>query len=237
MSKINLAMWSGPRNLSTALMYSFANRPDFCAIDEPFYACYLDKTGLDHPMRDAIIASQATDPNQVISDLTTPRETHYYQKHMTQHMLDDIPRSWIEQVTNVFLIRHPYRVLASFSDKYDNPTMDDVGFRQQAELFDAITSRGFGAIVVDSADIRCNPRTQLTALCSAIGLEFHESMLSWAEGPKSYDGVWAPHWYGTVHKSTGFAGAEGALPELPDNLRQIADQCMPFYERMQSAKL
>jgi len=230
-------MWSGPRNLSTALMYSFANRPDFCAIDEPFYACYLDKTGLDHPMRDAIIASQATDPNQVISDLTTPRETHYYQKHMTQHMLDDIPRRWIEQVTNVFLIRHPYRVLASFSDKYDNPTMDDVGFRQQAKLFDAITSRGFDAIVVDSADIRCNPRTQLTALCSAIGLEFHESMLSWAEGPKTYDGVWAPHWYGAVHKSTGFAGAEGALPELPDNLRQIADQCMPFYERMQSAKL
>ncbi len=237
MSKLNLAVWSGPRNLSTAMMYCFANRPDFQAIDEPFYACYLDQTGLDHPMRDDVLNAQLRDPNAVIDDLISSRGSHYYQKHMTQHMLPTIPRDWIEQVTNVFLIRHPYRVLASFSVKYDNPTMDDIGFRQQAELFDHLIERGKHPIVIDSADIRRDPRTYIAKLCDALGIEYHDEMLTWDKGPKPFDGVWAPHWYGAVHGSTGFAGEEGPLPELVPELREMADQCMGYYEKMLAEKL
>jgi hypothetical protein len=237
MSKLNLAMWSGPRNLSTALMYSFANRPDFQAIDEPFYACYLTKTGLDHPMGDAVIASQPTDANQVIDGLLAQRDTHYYQKHMTQHMLPDIPRAWIENVTNVFLIRHPNRVLASFSAKYDNPTPDDIGFRQQFELYEHLVQRGLSPIVIDSADIRRDPRTYLTKLCTALGIDFMPEMLAWPKGPKPFDGVWAPHWYGAVHTSTGFAQAEGEIPNLASDLQPIAKTCMGYYTKMMDVKL
>ena len=234
---MNLAMWSGPRNLSTALMYSFANRSDFQAIDEPFYACYLTKTGLNHPMRDDVLAAQPHHAEDVIADLIAPRDRHYYQKHMTQHMLSDIPRDWIAQVTNVFLIRHPQRVLASFSAKYDNPTASDIGFQQQLELFHQITTAGHKAVVIDSTDIRRAPRDMLTKLCTAIGLDFDPAMLTWDVGPKPYDGVWAPHWYGAVHTSTGFAPPEQDMPVLPPELQRIADMCLPFYREMRENAL
>ena len=234
---MNLAMWSGPRNLSTALMYSFANRSDFQAIDEPFYACYLTKTGLNHPMRDDVLAAQPHDADDVIADLIAPRGHHYYQKHMTQHMLPDIPRDWIAQVTNVFLIRHPQRVLASFSAKYDNPTATDIGFKQQLDLFKQIQSSGQTSIVIDSTDIRRAPRDMLTKLCNAIGLEFDPAMLTWPIGPKPYDGVWAPHWYEAVHKSSGFAPPEQDMPQLAEPLQTIADACLPYYQEMRASAL
>lgn len=237
MSTLKLAMWSGPRNLSTALMYSFANRPDFEAVDEPFYASYLHQTGLAHPMRDAVIAAQPTDPHVVIDDLIKDRPRHYYQKHMTQHMIATMPLGWLEQVTNVFLIRHPHRVLSSFAAKYDRPTLDDVGFYQQAKLFDYVLNQGQTPIVIDSADIRNDPKGMLTKLCAALGIPFHENMLTWPKGPKPYDGVWAPHWYGAVHHSTGFAGPEGDLPTLRPDLHDIAEQCMVYYKKMQDKKI
>lgn len=235
---MRLAVWSGPRNLSTAMMYAFGHREDFTAVDEPFYAAYLAKTGLQHPMGEQILASQPTDPEEVIRDLLapTPKE-HVYHKHMSQHMIDGVPRGFIEECTNVFLIRHPARVVASFSAKYDDVTLDSIGFVQQHELCTQLVEQGMKAIVVDSADIRRAPEAALCALCSAIDLPFDPKMLSWPAGPHPDDGVWAAHWYSAVHKSTGFAGEEGPLPEVPADLQHLVDGAMPHYVAMRERVL
>lgn len=232
---MRIAMWSGPRNLSTAMMYSFGARSDCAVMDEPFYATYLARTGLNHPMRDDILASQPTDPAGVVDQLLGPipdGKPHVYQKHMTQHMIDGIPRDWMLEVTNVFLIRHPARVAASFSAKYDDPTLADIGFVQQAELFDGLTAAGKNPVVIDSADIRRDPETMLKRLCAAIGLNWDPAMLSWPAGGHAQDGIWAAHWYGAVHRSTGFAPAEGGLPALETDQQALADAAMPYYDRL-----
>ncbi|WP_306114164.1 MULTISPECIES: HAD family hydrolase [unclassified Roseovarius] len=237
---MRIAMWSGPRNLSTAMMYAFGARSDFAVVDEPFYAAYLTQTGLDHPMRDDIIASQSTDPNVVIDELlgsVPAQKPHFYQKHMSQHMIPGVPRDWVSQVTNVFLIRHPARVAASFSAKFDNPTLEDIGFVQQAELFDQLTMLGASPVVIDSADIRRDPETMLKRLCAVIDLPWDPAMLQWHAGGHADDGVWAAHWYGAVHRSTGFAAAEGPLPDLTDTQAQLADAAMPAYEKLRAAAL
>ena len=237
---MRIAMWSGPRNLSTALMYSFGARDDCAVVDEPFYAAYLARTGLDHPMRQEILGSQSQDPETVVADLLGPApedKPHFYQKHMAQHMIPSIPRGWITGMTNVFLIRHPARVAASFSAKYDRPTLDDIGFVQQAELFDLLRQAGHTPAVVDSADIRRAPERMLRALCDAIGLPFTPAMLHWPEGGHRGDGVWASHWYAAVHKSTGFAPAEADLPDLDARQADLARAAMPAYEHLSAHKL
>lgn len=237
---MKIAMWSGPRNLSTALMYSFGNRDDCAVVDEPFYAAYLKLTGLDHPMRDQILASQSQNPETVAAGLLDPSakiEEHFYQKHMTQHMIEGIPRDWMRDAVNVFLIRHPARVIASYAAKRENPTLDDIGFRQQAELFDLVKSWGQEPVVIDSHDIRDNPQYMLKKLCNTIGLNYSYSMLSWPRGGHHQDGVWAAHWYGAVWHSTGFAGAEGALPEVPLALEAVLEAALPYYTRMKAHKL
>ncbi|MDQ2090409.1 sulfotransferase-like domain-containing protein [Marimonas arenosa] len=237
---MRIAMWSGPRNLSTAMMYSFGARPDFAVVDEPFYAAYLKLTGLNHPMRDEILASQPTDPDLVAKAIVGPisaQKPHFYQKHMTQHMIPGIPRDWMTEVVNVFLIRHPARVVASFGAKYDNPTLTDIGFLQQAELYDEVTVAGGNPVVIDSSDIRRNPEVMLRRLCHAIGLGFDTAMLAWPVGGHAQDGVWAAHWYGAVHASTGFAPAEGPLPTLTPDRAELAAQAMPSYEKLAAVKL
>lgn len=237
---MRIAMWSGPRNLSTAMMYAFAARPDFAVMDEPFYAAYLTQTGLDHPMRAEILASQPTEANAVIEQISGSipgQKPHLYQKHMTQHMLPGIPRDWMAGVSNVFLIRHPARVVASFAAKYENPSLADIGFLQQAELFDEITALGHTPIVIDSADIRRAPETMLKRLCSALGLDWTPAMLSWPAGGHPSDGVWAKHWYGAVHRSTAFAAAEGPLPVLAAKEAALAEAALPAYEKLAAVKL
>lgn len=237
---MRIAMWSGPRNLSTAMMYAFGNRSDFDVVDEPFYAAYLMKTGLNHPMRDEIIESQPTDPNDVsqqLLDSNKDGKPHFYQKHMTQHMVPGMPRDWMAKVKNVFLLRHPARVIASFSAKYENLTLDDIGFVQQSDLFDDVLQMGAAPIVIDSNDVRKNPERQLKKLCAALGLDWDPEMLHWPQGGHAKDGVWAPHWYGAVHKSTGFAGPESNLPELRGHLADLAEQAMPHYERLLNFRL
>jgi hypothetical protein len=237
---MRIAMWSGPRNLSTAMMYSFGACADFSVIDEPFYAAYLKRTGLAHPMRDEVLASQPTDPDAVASILTGPipqGRAHFYQKHMTQHMIAGMPRDWFGKMRHVFLIRHPARVVASFGAKYDNPTLSDIGFTQQTEIFDQVMARGLDPLVIDSADIRRDPQGMLTRLCSALDLPFDPAMLSWPRGGHPSDGVWAPHWYGAVHESTGFAPAEGALPELTGAAGDLVAQALPHYLRLAELKL
>ena len=235
---MKIAMWSGPRNLSTALMYSFANRADTSAVDEPFYASYLTETGLDHPMREAVIASQNSDPNAVIENLLSESDAkHQYQKHMTQHMLPTVSRDWLSKVKNVFLIRHPARVLASWSNKHDALSLTDIGFVQQLDLFEDVRSRGQQSVVIDSADIRSDPEQYLRALCNAIDLEWDPAMLAWEQGAKPFDGVWADHWYDAVHRSNGFAGAEGDLPQLNGELAELNEKALPIYERLAAHKL
>ncbi len=233
-----IAMWSGPRNLSTAMMYAFAARGDCWAVDEPFYGAYLKATGLDHPMRDEVIASQNPDASRVAQALLGPipqGQSLFYQKHMTLHMIPQFDRSFLRGLTNVFLIRHPARVVASYMKKREAPTLADIGFVQQAELFDQVADwLGRAPVVIDSADIRADPKQALTALCAALDLLFKPSMLRWNAGPKPFDGIWASHWYGAVHRSTGFEDPEGPLPDLDGPFADLVTQALPHYERLRA---
>lgn len=238
---MKIAMWSGPRNLSTAMMYAFAARGDCAVVDEPLYAAYLAATGLAHPMQQEVIASQSTDPLQVAADCIGPipqGQSLFYQKHMTLHMIPGFPRDFMRDLTNVFLIRHPARVVASYAKKREGPTLADIGFQQQAQLFDQIADQlGHAPLVIDSADIRANPTRALSGLCAALGISFTEKMLHWPAGPKPYDGIWAPHWYNAVHRSTGFEDPEAALPDLAKHYADLVDQALPYYEKLTAHKL
>ena len=232
---MKIAMWSGPRNLSTAMMYAFGNRPDFAVWDEPFYAPYLAQTGADHPMAAEIIAAHEADPtivSQRILDTNKAETPHFYMKHMPHHMTCGVPMDWAKTCVNIHLIRHPARVIASYGAKRSDITDDDIGFRQQADLFDQI-----GGLVIDSADIRQDPENMLKKLCSAISLPFDPAMLSWPAGPRADDGIWAAHWYNAVHKSTGFAGAEGPLPNLTGRDHNLLENALPYYEKLSAHKI
>lgn len=152
-------------------------------------------------------------------------------------MIPGVPRDWMREAVNVFLIRHPARVIASYAAKRENPTLEDIGFRQQAELFDQVRSWGQTPVVVDSHDIREHPATKLEQLCDAIGIPYSPKMLNWPKGGHKDDGVWAEHWYGAVWNSTGFAGAEGPLPDVPDALQPVLQAAMPYYEQMKAVKI
>lgn len=238
---MKIAMWSGPRNLSTAMMYSFAARPDCAVWDEPFYAAYLAATGIDHPMKEAVIAATQVDAGAVAAACTgavPDGKAVYYQKHITLHMIPEFDRGFMKALTNVFLIRHPARVVASYSRKREAPTLADIGFVQQAELFDQVAGwMGRAPVVVDSADIRANPRETLEKLCTALGISFDPAMLRWPAGPKPYDGAWAPHWYNAVHASTGFDEPEGPPPDLSGDYARLADQALPYYEKLRAIAL
>lgn len=232
---MRIAMWSGPRNLSTAMMYAFGARADCAVWDEPFYAAYLTETGLDHPMRDEVIAAGETDPQAVAarcSGSVPAGRPHFYQKHMTHHMVEGFPLDWMAEVTNVFLIRHPARVLASYVKKRETPTLEDIGIVQQAALYRRVRGMGQTPVVIDSADIRADPETMLRGLCETIGLDWDPAMLSWPAGGHPDDGAWAPHWYGAVHRSTGFAGPEDSPPVLDGAAGHLVVQAMSDFERL-----
>ena len=236
-----IAMWSGPRNLSTAMMYSFAARGDCQVWDEPFYAAYLQKTGMDHPMRDEVIAAGLADSRAVASACLAPlnaEQSLFYQKHMTLHMVPEFDRGFMRGLTNVFLIRHPARVIASYAKKREAPELADIGFVQQAELFDDVADwLGHAPLVIDSADIRATPRETLSRLCASLNIPFTDRMLRWPAGPKPFDGVWAPHWYNAVHASTGFDEPEADLPTLSPEFQRLCDLALPYYERLERLKL
>lgn len=230
---IRIAMWSGPRNLSTAMMYSFAARGDCAVWDEPFYAPYLKATNSNHPMRDTILARHDANPAQVAQRCLAPVDQPvFYMKHMPHHMIDGFPLDWARDCVNVHLIRHPARVAASYGAKRDEMTLEDIGFVQQLRLYERL-----GGVVLDSHDIRQNPRAALATLCDHIGIGFSDTMLHWPAGARAYDGAWATHWYGAVHKSTGFAGPEGPLPELPDAAKRLVEAAMPAYQAMAAQRI
>jgi hypothetical protein len=239
---IRIAMWSGPRNISTAMMRSFEARGDAAVSDEPFYAAYLDRTGIDHPMRDEVMASQPRDPAAVAALLLGPvpgNEPIWYQKHMTLHLLEGDGRDWMSHMRNAFLIRNPTSVLASYALKRDDVTLADIGFVQQRQLFEAEAQRlGRPPPVVDAADILASPARTLKRLCDALGIPNSQAMLRWAPGRRATDGVWAPAWYQSVENSTGFeAPKERATVELPPRLRVLADQAWPHYAALEVHRL
>jgi len=228
-------MWSGPRNLSTALMRSFENRADCSVVDEPLYAAYLAETGLDHPGRAEVIASQPTSPGVVVEALTSgPVATPVtYQKHMTHHVLPSVPRVPLASLTHAFLVRDPERVLTSYAKVREEPTLEDLGLPQQVELFES-----FGGPVVDAADVLRDPRGTLTLLCGALGLDFDDAMLAWPAGPRDTDGVWAPHWYAGVEASTGFVSeSPGSHDPLPPRLEPLLDACRRYYDALPPYRL
>jgi hypothetical protein len=235
----NIAMWSGPRNISTAMMYSFGNRRDCVAWDEPFYAFSLVHHGNDHPMRDDIISSNDSNWDSLVAKCTGPASKPvFYQKHMTHHMLPGYDRRWINGLANAFLIRSPERVLASYAKKWSDVDLRAIGFVEQAEIFDMVAdAKGEAPPVIDAEDVLANPRKTLTALCTRLGIPFDEAMLSWPAGPKSFDGVWAPHWYEAVWKSAGFAAGSKEAVALPAPLARIAEAAMPYYEKMRAFRL
>ncbi len=238
---IRIAMWSGPRNISTAMMRSFENRSDTAVVDEPFYAAYLAATGLDHPMRDAVLASQSNDWSVVAAQMAGPGPGApvFYQKHMTHHMLPGVDLSWTASCINAFLIRDPAAVLASYVRKRGEVSLADIGVERQGELFDRECDRlGRAPPVVEGADVLAAPEATLNALCAALGIPFSNQMLTWPAGPRDSDGVWAQAWYDAVERSTGFGPPPNdAAPDLPDDLRRIADAARPLYARLAAHKL
>jgi hypothetical protein len=231
-----IAMWSGPRTVSTALMRAWENRPDTVVVDEPLYAFYLDRTGLDHPGRDEVIASQPTDWRVVLDRLTAgplpPGVTVGYAKHMTHHLLPEVDRAALAPLRHAHLIRDPRALLASYARVRTEPTLADLGIVQQAEIFEA-----FGGPVVDSRDLLAEPAGVLGALCAALDVPFDDRMLSWPAGPRASDGVWAPYWYASVHSSTGFAAYRPPASPLPARLEPLAERCLPYFERLHRYRL
>ena len=239
---LRIAMWSGPRNISTAMMRAFENRPDTVVVDEPFYAAYLAATGLDHPMRDAVLASQPVDWRDVAASLLGPVSRGaavQYQKHMTHHMLPGFGMDWMASCRNVFLIRSPEKVIASYREKRGGIELADIGIVRQLELFEREADRlGEAPLVLDSADVTATPAGTLATLCAALGLAFSPAMVAWPSGRRASDGVWAPAWYDQVERSTGFAPQADRPPvRLDDALRRIAEAAAPYYARLELHKL
>ena len=242
---IRIALWSGPRNISTAMMRAFENRPDTAVVDEPFYAAWLKESGADHPMREEILLSQPTDPAVVAAALlgsVPDGRSIYYQKQMAHHMTDLMDLSWMAGCRNAFLIRPPEEVLASYAVRRAGAevTLADVGFQRQAELFDCEAQRlGEAPPVIEARDVLADPEGALTALCAAVGIAFSPAMLAWPAGGRVSDGVWAPAWYDAVERSTGFAAPRPApsVEDLDPALRPVAEAARPFYDRLLAHRL
>jgi hypothetical protein len=237
-----IAMWSGPRNISTAMMRAWGNRPDTFVVDEPFYACYLKATGKKHPGAGEVIATGETDWRKVVRNLTNEPlpsgKRIFFQKHMTHHLRPEIDRDWIVDLTNCFLIRDPREVILSYIKKNPEPVLEDLGFIQQCEIFDFARERTASTPpVVDARDVLENPEHMLRLLCQAIGVEFDEAMLSWPPGLRDTDGVWAKHWYREVAQSTSFQPYKLSEGTVAERLREIEEHCRECYERLYQHRL
>ncbi len=236
-----LAMWSGPRNISTAMMRAWENRPDTAVWDEPLYAHYLTATGIDHPGRDTIIAAGDPDWRRVVARLTGPLpdgKAIFYQKHMTHHLLPQIDREWLLELNHCFLIRDPREVLLSYSKARQSVTLEDIGLPQQLAIFEYVASVApTPPPVIDAADFLASPRAYLQALCDWLGIAFDTGMLSWPAGPRASDGVWASHWYASVWRSTGFTPYQPRTERLPRALEPLAAAAEPYYATLHRARL
>lgn len=236
MSKI-LCLWSGPRNISTAMMRSFGSQSDVTCWDEPFFAAYLDQTGLAHPGRDETLAACETDPERIVERILAPVETRYhFQKHMAHHMIAGMPMDWTAEARHVLLLRHPARVIASYAKGRPDFTANDLGFARLRTLHTELQDiTGRAPMVMDSDDILGRPRVMLKTMCEdGFNIPFNRTMLKWHDGPRPEDGPWAPYWYDSVRKSFGFADAPGALPEVAPEHAEIFEACLEDYEALRT---
>jgi hypothetical protein len=238
MKTLRIAAWSGPRNISTAMMRSWENRPDTMVCDEPFYAHYLQETGLTHPGFEEVIHHHQTDPNKIIDSLTAPSEfAVQYQKHMTHHLLPSISTDWIGEMTNIFLIRHPREMLTSLMKQISEPTIEETGLPQQLALFESLCGDRETPIVLESRDILQDPRGMLTKLCASLHIPFYDEMLLWPKGKRESDGVWAPHWYASVEASTGFSKWKPKEETVPAKLEALCLECEDIYVQLRAHKM
>jgi hypothetical protein len=241
MSDVRIAMWSGPRNISTALMRSWGNRPDTVVIDEPFYAFYLEATGKDHPYAEEVIATGETDWRNVIDQLTgplPPGKTILFQKQMTHHLLPEIERGWLIDMKNFFLIRDPREVILSYIKKNPEPTLEDLGFVQQMKLFEFVRGQTNSVpAVMDARDLLEDSERMLRRLCDALGVKFDEAMLAWSPGLRETDGAWAKYWYREVAGSTSFQPYKPKEGTVPDRLRETYDRCLQAYQQLYDYRL
>lgn len=238
---IPIAMWSGPRNLSTAMMRSFGNRADTFVSDEPFYGAFLKTSGADHPMRGEVIAAMDCDWASVMKDLGGPTPDGspiWYQKHMLHHMAGPVGYDDFAGVTHAFLVREPERMIASYLRQRETAAFEDFALDRQADFFEREADRlGHGPPVIDANDVLADPKGVLSKLCAALGIAWDPAMLSWPPGRRATDGPWAPHWYRAVEASTGFGPPETGPVELPDDARLLAERCQPFYEQLAAHKV
>lgn len=226
--------WSGPRNVSTALMRSFEARGDCAVVDEPLYAAYLAATHKDHPGREAILASQPTDPQEAWARLREPPAALRYEKHMAHHWLPAHDLGWIGAAAHLLLIRDPARVVASYARVREDPLPEDLGLLQQRDLCDRLRARGDVVVVVDGDALLAEPGAALQRLCGSLGIPWTERMLAWPPGRRATDGVWAPHWYAAVEASTGFAPPRTEPAEVPPRLRWVVDAVRPAYDALRA---
>jgi Sulfotransferase domain len=234
-SDTQVAMWSGPRNISTAMMRAFENRPDTVVVDEPLYAAYLARTGLDHPAREEVIASQPADLSAAIAGLSAPLPVGlsvHYAKHMAHHVSRDMDLRWTFEFHNVLLIRDPVEVVASYVRARETCEPDDIGLPQQGWLLELWDEHGIEVPILDAKDFLVAPEPHLRWLCDWLGIPFTVRMLSWPPGPRPSDGVWAPHWYAAVWASTGFEPWHPRKTTLSEHDAAVADACRPVYERL-----
>jgi hypothetical protein len=236
-----IAMWSGPRNISTAMLRSFGSRPDTAVSDEPLYAHYLMVTGVAHPGRDEVLAAHESDWRKVAAELTGPvpgGRPIWYQKHMAHHLLPMIERGWLDRLTHAFLIREPDEMVASLLKTFSGAGLADTGLTQQCEIFDRVAERlGRAPPVVLASDVLKDPRGQLAALCDALGIPFLPAMLAWPAGKRDTDGAWAPHWYAAVESSTGFEPYRRRPVDLSPAQSRLVDECRPYYEKLYALRL
>ncbi|MEM1042371.1 MAG: HAD family hydrolase [Bacteroidota bacterium] len=238
---IRIACWSGPRNISTALMRSWGSRADTAVVDEPFYAHYLWATGLDHPGRAAILGSQPTDWRTVAAALTGPApggKDIFYQKHMAHHLLPGMVGPWLGDLRHAFLLREPAAMLTSLAKVLPDPRPEDTGLPQQVALVERLRDEaGRVPPVIDAEDVLTDPPRLLRLLCEALGVPFEPAMLTWEAGPRPTDGVWAAHWYAAVEASTGFKPYRPKTESVPERLQSVLAECKGYYAQLHPHRL
>jgi hypothetical protein len=226
-----LHLISGPRNISTALMYSFAQRSDTLAVDEPFYAMYFSKTNVHHPGKEEVLKAQSSSEEEVKREVFKQHERPvYFIKNMAHHLEVMENRDFLSKCMNIFLIRNPRQIIASYAQVIEKPVMRDIGIEYEWKLFNKLNDPK--SIVLDSGLLLENPESVLKQVCERAGIAFEKKMLTWQPGPKPYDGVWAPHWYANVHKSSGFEKQPTSERALPDQLKPLAEQADVYYKKL-----
>lgn len=228
-----ICLWSGPRNVSTALMYSFAQLPAVRVIDEPLYGHYLRVSGADHPGRQDVMAALDCDGNRVMRSLlqqSRDADRRLFIKHMAHHLVE-LDLSFLSSTSNIFLVRDPRDMLPSLTIQIPHAGLADTGLQRQWELYSELVDAGMPAVILDSRELLLDPGSVLQALCDHLGIQFEQRMLSWDPGPREEDGVWAPHWYDAVHKSTGFAPYK-PKSDFPSQLSSLLDECQPWYDKL-----